>query len=197
MVFFAFSFHRALQLFKTIAIFYFSNLIVLGFVIFICFLTKTKAIAINNSIIYFNISSINLIASAFVAYVASVIIIRLHNRTLGKEEIYTLVITNNNVEVSLYAFLDTGNRLREPFSNAPVIIVDQGKVIDLIGNSKTRLIPSSTISSNAYLSAFKPDSIILKSTKSCHRLDNVYIALSDNVSNKSYSAILNPDILSI
>lgn len=197
MVFIAFKFYRLVQYIKAVLIFFFSSLIFLGVIIAICFAFKTDAIAVNNSVVYFNISAVALIASSAAAYFISCVVIRIYNRTLSKREIYTLVITNQGKTVTLLAFLDTGNRLREPFSDAPVIIAKKSKLNSIIGTSEIRIIPTDTVSDSALLVAFKPEKIVLKSTKSSEILDNVYVALSDNILSNQYSAILNPDILSI
>ncbi len=197
MIFIAFKFYRLSQYIKSIAIFYFANLIFLGVIIAVCFFTKTQAIAINNSVVYFNISTVALIGAAAFAYIISCIIVRICNRSLGKREIYTLVVTNAGKTVTLLAFLDTGNRLREPFSDAPVIVAKKSKLKDLVGTCETRIIPAGTVSSSSLLVAFKPEKLVLKSSKSSETLENVYIALSDNLSSNQYSALLNPDILSI
>lgn len=95
----------------------------------------------------------------------------------------------------MLAFLDTGNKLREPFSNAPVIIVDSSKIS--ADGKNTRLVPVSTVNGVGFLTAFKPDKIILKSAKGEEVIENAYIALSNDVKDENYSAILNYDILSV
>lgn len=193
----AFRFYRVAQYFKTMLVFFFSNLIFLGFVIAICFVTKTKAIAVNNSVVYFNISATTLIVCSVIAYLVSCLVIRLYNRSLSSKEIYTLQISNNGNTVNLFAFLDTGNRLREPFSNSPVIVANADKLKDVIGDTELRVIPTATVGKDAVLYAFKPDKLVLASSKNNETLENVYVALSSSINSANYSAILNPDILSI
>lgn len=193
----AFKFYRVKNYFKVLLIFLFCNFVFLGIIIGIYFISKSQIIAINNSVIYFNISARGLLIAAFAAYIISCAIVKMYNRKLAKYEIYTLVISNNDKEVSLFAFADTGNKLREPFSDSPVIIADSKKVKPLIENSKTRLIPASTINRNSLLLAFKPEKIILKTAKGKEVIEDVYIALSDEIKSDSFSAILNPEILSV
>lgn len=45
--------------------------------------------------------------------------------------------------------------------------------------------------------AFKPDKIILKSSKGREVIENAYVALSDDIKDDKYSAVLNPEILSV
>lgn len=195
MVLVAFGFNIFCTFIKQLTVFYFADFLLLGVMMATCYLFKLKFIAVNNNILYFDISSSTIITCSVIAYVVASLIIRLYNRTLSKKEVYFLTIENNGTSVDLLAFLDTGNKLREPFSNAPVIVVDSTKISACSKN--IRLIPVSTVKGVGFLTAFKPDKIILKSAKGEEVIENAYIALSDDVKDENYSAILNYDILSI
>lgn len=197
MVLIAFSFYRVSSFVKTLGVFFFSSLVVLGVVVGIYFITKTNMIAINNSAVYFNISARGLLLSAFIAYILSCVIVRLHNRSLSKTEIYSVEITNNGDVLKLNALVDTGNKLREPFSNAPVIVVDKNKAEHLLGETATRFVPASTVSGEALLTAFKPEKIVIKSDSENEIIENAYVALSNDVKIDGFSAIINPEILSV
>ena len=195
MVFVSFGYKGVVAFLKQVAVFYFGNFLLLGIVMCACYLFKLKFIAVNNDVLYFDVSSATIIVCTAFAYIVSSVIIRLYNRTLSKKEIYFLTIENNGTSTDLLAFLDTGNKLREPFSNAPVIIVDSSKIS--ADGKNTRLVPVTTVNGVGFLTAFKPDKIILKSTKGEEVIENAYIALSNDVKDENYSAILNYDILSI
>lgn len=197
MVLISFKFYRLTSFLKTSLVFFFSSLIVLGVVVGISFATKSNMIAINNSSVYFNISAKGLLLSASLAYVMSCVIVRIYNRSLSKNEIYSVEIYNNNKVLKLNAFVDTGNKLREPFSNNPVIIVDREKCEDLIGSSKIRYIPASTVSGETLFVAFKPERIVIKASSESEVVENVYVALSNDVKENGFSAVLNPEILSV
>lgn len=195
MVLVAFGFRRVLVFVKQLLIFYFSSVILLGVVMLACFAFRLRFVAVNNSVMYFDVSSAMLITCAVLAYIVSSIIIWLYNRSLSKNELYILKIENNGCNVTLSAFLDTGNRLREPFSNSPVIIVNSSKIS--AGDKQIRIVPVTTVSGTSFLQAFKPDKIVLKYNSREEIIENAYIALSDDLGDKSFNAILNYDILSI
>ena len=132
-----------------------------------------------------------------ISYLISSIILRIYNRTLSKKELYTLIIIHADNKYYLNAFLDTGNKLREPFSDMPVIIVDKSKLNIDLDEQKIRLIPVTTVNGTDMLKSFKPDKIIIKSSSGKEVIENAYIAFSDNISDKNYSAILNSSILSV
>lgn len=193
----SFKFVRLSQYIKCVLIYFFSSLIFLGITVGACFLFQLKFVAINNSVIYFNISALNIIVCAAISYLISSIILRIYNRTLSKKELYTLIIIHADNKYYLNAFLDTGNKLREPFSDMPVIIVDKSKLNIDLDEQKIRLIPVTTVNGTDMLKSFKPDKIIIKSSSGKEVIENAYIAFSDNISDKNYSAILNSSILSV
>ena len=163
----------------------------------LCFTLKLKFIAVNNSVVYYNLSAPMMILSGILAYTVSGAVIKIYNRTLSKKDIYTLIIEQDGKSYSFCAFLDTGNRLREPFSNMPIIIVDSSKIDYIPQPEKSRFVPVTTVNGRSVLTAFKPDKIVLKSSKSTEIIENAYIALSSDLCNKNFSAILNYDILSV
>lgn len=191
----AFSFHRLTQYIKSVLIFYFSSIIVLGVTIAVCFVFELGFIAVNNSVIYFDLSAGMIIVCALASYLLSCVVIRIYDRVLSKKEIYTLKIEYKGNSVTLLAFLDSGNNLREPFSNSPVIVVDKSKINFEI--ESFRYVPVNSVNGNGLLVAFKPDKIVLKSSKGEEVIENAYVALSENIKNESYSALLSYNILSV
>ena len=191
----AFSFHRLTQYIKSVLIFYFSSIIILGVTAAVCFVFKLGFVAVNNSVLYFDLSAGVIIVCALSAYLLSCIVIGIYDRVLSKKEIYTLKIEYKGNSVTLLAFLDSGNNLREPFSNSPVIVVDKSKINFEI--ESFRYVPVKSVNGNGLLTAFKPDKMILKSSKGEEVIENAYVALSDNIENESYSALLSYNILSV
>lgn len=191
----AFSFHRVTQYIKSVLIFYFSSIIILGVTVAVCFIFELGFVAVNNSVIYFDLSAGMIIVCALLAYLISCVVIRIYDRVLSKKEIYTLKIEYKGNCVTLLAFLDTGNNLREPFSNLPVIVVDSSKINFTVDSF--RYVPVNSVGNGTLLRAFKPDKLVLKSSNGEEIIENAYVALSDNINNENYSALLNYNILSV
>lgn len=188
----AFGFNGIKQFLKNLAIFYFSNLVLLGVVAGLWLIAKPQGVAVKNDIIYFDISAEVLLVSGLFAYVAALLIVKIHNSSISKNEIYSLTVYHQGKTVHMYAFADSGNKLREPFSNYPVIIADKDK----IPFETNRIIPYSTVGGEGSLNAFKPDRVTVAFGKNKITTDRIYIAKSD-VKSKEYSAILNPEILKL
>lgn len=197
MILIAFKFFRVKSLVQTLGVFIFSSFVLLGVITGILYITKTPYIAIHNSAVYLDVSSKQLIVCALVAYLLSCMVVRLHNRSVSNKQIYTIEIQNEGKSITLFAFADTGNKLREPFSNYPVIIVRRELAEKIVGDSKLRLIPATTVNNSSMLQAFKPDNIIIKGSKKAEVIENAYVAMSDQINSDSFSAIINPEILSV
>lgn len=187
-----FGFKRITVILKNLGIFYVSNMLLLGVVLAVWLIFKPDGIAIHNDVIYFDIPARILLFSALAAYVIALIVVRIYNRILGKNEIYSLTIFKGDEQIHMYAFSDTGNKLREPFSNYPVIVVDSNR----ISFDAQRVIPFNSVGGEGALKAFKPDKVVISSGRKSFETDRVYIAAS-TVESKDFSAILNPEIINI
>lgn len=189
LVFIAFSFRRFSIFIKNFLIFLFANMLFFGIISVVYIYLKPQGMAIKNGSVYFNISAKLLLFCAFLAYIITFIIIKICNRTLSKNEIYNLTVIKDNVSYHFFALCDSGNKLKEPFSDYPVIIVDKSKM----SIECERVIPCQTVSGEGILKAFKPDKIILSNGKRKTEINKVYIALCD-IDSKSYSAVIPNDL---
>ncbi len=196
-VFIAFGFKRLKSFITASYIFFFSSFVFLGVISGIYLIFKTPLIALNNGTVYFDISARGLLLCAFISYLLSCLIVRLYNKRLEKGEVYSMKIINGGKTVNLLALTDTGNRLREPFSDSPVIVADEEKVKPVFSEKTVRLIPAATVSSSTYLTAFRPDRIVIKTPSGDRELENAYVALSGEMKDERCSAVINPNILSL
>lgn len=190
----AFKFRNIKIYIKEVAIFFFVNLLFLGIIVGLWFIFKPKGVAINNSVVYFDVSAKLLLISALLAYIISVAIIRIYNNKIGKKELYQITVYKGNEMAKFFAFADSGNNLKEPFSDLPVIVADKS----LFENIECpRIIPFSSIGGEGVLCAFKPDKVEISSSFGECEINEVYIALSDKVKKGEYQGIINPKILNI
>ena len=102
---------------------------------------------------------------------------------------YKVDIKYNNQLLKLNAYLDTGNRLYDPISNIPIIIISKREIQNV---TKYKLIPYSTISESNLIKCIKPDYIKINNkiiTK------NVLIGLVEKIEMEGGGCILNPTII--
>lgn len=133
-----------------------------------------------------------------------------HRLRMNKENFLTRVTINlNNKKVNLVALIDTGNSLKEPITQKPVIIAEYNaiepilperlrklytekkefdlnfiaKLMEEIGNEiKLRLIPYKSIGNeNGILIGFKPDSVNVYLNDETHKMeDDIIVAIYNN-----------------
>lgn len=191
-IFAAFKFKGFKTYIKEVGIFFFVNLLFVGIIIGLWFIFKPDGVVINNSTVYFNVSARNLLITALIAYLISVVIIRIYNNKTSVKELYSVTVYNNENKTKFFAFADSGNNLKEPFSDFPVIVADDS----LFENAPCqRLIPFSSVGGEGVLSAFKPDKVEISSSLGSVEINDVYIALSSSVKKGEYQGILNPKLL--
>jgi len=193
----AFRFYRVRSFLAAWGIFVGTGFVFLGAAVGAVLLFHPDGIILHNSAVYFDISARALLGCALAAYLLSCGAVRLYNRHVAKNEIYTLTAYKGGESVTFLAFADTGNRLREPFSGAPVIVCGSEAVREFAAGFEKRLIPASTVSGTAMLEAFKPDLLVIRTAAGEEKLDNVYIACTDEMENERYGAVFNPEILSV
>lgn len=138
-----------------------------------------------------------------------------------------VIITFNNRRRALKALVDTGNSLRDPLTQRPVIIVEytalkdilppeivkhysEGKEGDLEGlvkslagspwASRLHLLPYQSLGQNhGMLLGFRPDEVILVTSEGMVKIKEVVVGLySERLSQEgSYRALLHPDLLQV
>lgn len=101
---------------------------------------------------------------------------------------YNVTIKIKNKEIKLEGFLDTGNKLIDPYFNRPIILLSK-KYIVLKGN-KIIYVPFSSLNSNGLLKCIIPEYILIDNKK----YDSVLIGISENL---SYDCILNERLFDI
>ncbi len=198
---------------KTLLCFYSVNFAFSGIMFAAWCVFRPNGMAINNGVVYFNISPLMLIFSTLVSYM----LIEFINRIIGKKENKTrwcdVNVKLGNKSVVFRAKVDTGNSLREPFSDLPVIVArksivseilpdnmfvninDKSKAnLDVIENIKykIRMIPFKTVSGDGLFPAFKPHSVSVAGGPD----KNAYIAVCSNQTLPEETlALINPDLM--
>ena len=95
---------------------------------------------------------------------------------------YNVLIKFKNKEIKLEGFLDTGNKLIDPYFNKPIILINK-KYIDLRGK-KIIYVPFSSLNNNGLLKCISCEYILIDNKK----YDKVLIGISENL---KYDCILN------
>ena len=186
---------------KTSAAFFMISFGYCGAMIAVWLLFAPSSVVIRNSSVYIAISPVMLVVTTLVCYV----IIRMIMRITGKREAENIAcrlrFTLAGRQVELVGKTDTGNMLKEPFSDLPVIVVSKAAVtvpeIENSGDalqSGLRLIPYSSVGGSGLLKAYRCRNIYICSGKK-EITAEAYIALCDEKMLSGGIKALVPDVL--
>ncbi len=149
---------------------------------------------------YLDVSVLHLVISTTAVY----IIISLYRRVCDKPQkdgMVRLIIEKNGNSAEIFAYIDSGNNLRDFLTGLPVIVCRKDSISriapDFSGNLKgIRIIPFSSVGGNGFVTAFRADSITLCRENGEKTQIEALIGTSDNaLKNESFDAVINPKII--
>jgi stage II sporulation protein GA (sporulation sigma-E factor processing peptidase) len=180
---------------RELAAFYVISFSFAGFMIALWYFFAPQGLIIKNSVVYFNISPLFLVGMTVICYFVIRLIHRITGRQAPEDLFCTIRIDMNGRTVSCSAKVDTGNTLKEPFSNAPVAVVCEDCISEIIPKQKEkiRLVPYQSVSGTGLLPAFKPDKLTVCIGSRKTEIHEVYIAVTKSKLG-AFGALLNPDL---
>lgn len=193
----AFGFGGIKQFLRNTAAFYIINFGFAGLMLALWYFFAPQGLIIRNSIVYFNISPVLLILLSVVCYLIITLVNRIAGRQMPKELFCRIVVSCSGATCDCTAKVDTGNSLREPFSNDPVVVISEDVVKRAIPTDDSlnfRLIPFDVVSGSGMLKAFRPDRLTIYYGKQIIQVSKVYIAVSKTKLG-GCDALMNPDLL--
>ncbi len=162
---------------------------------------KWETIIINNSTVYLDISPLYLIGFSVIFYLIIVITKSLLRKNSIKAQRCKVELIFGKRKTFLIGIFDTGNSVKDLFSDSSVIFISRNNAVDFLGGepkcfeNSYRLLPCSTVTGSKLLEAVRIDKaeVILDSKNIT--LYKPILAISEIGIDKEYSLILNPEIL--
>ncbi len=186
-----FSYRNIKYTLKNMSYLYIVSIILGGFIYFlnIQFSYKNIGILFKNYGLSINYVFI-LLFSPLILYLYTKQIKELKN---NYADYYKVDIYLNNYLIKVNAFLDTGNKLTDPYLKRPVIILNKKKLIYDINEFQMVLVPYRTISESKVLDCIVASKVDIKGIGS---KNNVLIGLmEDNININGVDLILNTKLL--
>lgn len=193
----AFGWHSARQFLRCTAAFYIISFGFAGLMLALWYFLAPQGLLVRNSVVYFNISPLLLIALTVVCYLIITLINRITGRQAPKELFCRVAASRGSASCSFSAKVDTGNSLREPFSDYPAIVVNREAIEHILPPKDSlnfRLIPFHAVTGPGVLKAFRPSQLTVSYGKNTFCTSHVYIAVSETRL-EGCDALLNPDLL--
>lgn len=222
-----FSPRKVLSFLKTLVIFYISTFIFAGAALAFLYFNQQGGFVKNGiiyvfgqskgSLMFFGIATVGIIVKIFMEVIQS--------RITREKLLVPVSITFDNRAIAFPALVDTGNSLKDPLTNIPVVVVEfkaleellPSEIKDIFENSKEddlscvtatiatsrwfsrfRLIPFSSLGKeNGMLIGFKPDFIQIGEEDQRRDVKNVIVGIYNRSlsGNDMYKALLGPELV--
>ena len=102
------------------------------------------------------------------------------------------IVFSNNRSLELTAFLDTGNKLVDPYFFKPIILIDRKSLEKKVSIKNPILVPFNSLNNKSLLKCIKIKSLIIDNKKT----NNVLVGISNEKFNiDGINCILNPKVL--
>ena len=225
MVYIAFNPQSAKKVCKYTVIFYFTSFVFGGMALYLIYFIKPQDVLIKNGMFVGDYILKVIILGGILAFIVIKISLKIIKTKINPKDMYCKVkISLNGKNVETIAMIDTGNLVKEPITNTPVIIVESSLLYEVIpkeilnnldnllcGNlgdvtekiqeeyiSKLRCIPFSSLGKqNGMLVGIKSDEIEIIKEDLSQKYKNIIIGLYDKSLTKrgEYRALIGIELL--
>ena len=121
------------KMWKILLIFYMISFVFGGAAFALIYFVKPQDIIMKNGLFLGTYPLKTVILGAVVAFSLIIAIFKILKSKLSKKDIICSIEINlNNKKIKTNALIDTGNMLKEPFSNTPVVVIEKTLLYDCI-----------------------------------------------------------------
>lgn len=225
MVYISFTTKNFKELLKMVIFFYLTTFVFGGAAFSVIYMVNSGRISIQNGIFIGSYTLRTIFIGVILAFIIIVISFKFIKSKISKKDLlYEVIIKINGKEIKTNAMVDTGNLLKEPITNIPVVIVEHEilyevipkEILDNIENilggdfkdisenikneymSKLKVIPFTSLGKqNGMLLGLKADELQILENDTIKKVDKVIIGIYNKKLNKKneYKALLGIDII--
>ena len=121
------------KLIKQIILFYLVSFVFGGAAIAIIYMVNSQDITIQNGVLIGSYTIRTILVGIIIAYITVIVSFKIMKTKISKKDLICDVeVILNSHKVSTKAMLDTGNLLKEPITNIPVIVMEHNLFYDVI-----------------------------------------------------------------
>ncbi len=225
MVYIAFNANTLKELLKQILIFYMTSFVFGGAALALIHFIKPQEVQTKNGIYSGSYSLKVVFLGGIVGFFIIVIAFKtIKGKLTSKDIFYDIDIYINDEVITTKAMIDTGNMLKEPITNTPVIIVEHTLLYEIIPNkilnniddillgdfskiddetrekyiTKLKFIPYSSIGkANGMLLGIKADKLVIRNEQETKQIEKIILAIYNKSLTKrgEYRALLGINII--
>ncbi len=224
-IYVAFNSNNFKELLKKVLLFYLTSFVFGGAAIAIIYMANSQNITILNGVLVGSYTLKTILIGIIVAYFTTIIAFKILKAKISKKDlICDISITLNNKEIKTKAMIDTGNLLKEPITNLPVIVMEHILLYDVIPKeildninellggdfknipesikeeylSKLKVIPYSSLGKqNGMLLGIKGENLIVNLKEETKKIDKIIIGIYNKSLTKKgeYRSLLSLDVI--
>ena len=224
-IYIAFNPNQLKKLLKYTLMFYLTSFVFGGAAFALIYIVKPQEILENNELLLNSNSLTVIFISAIIAFIVVIIGFKIVKNKISAKDMYCdLKIKINDKNIETKAMIDTGNFLKEPITNTPVIVVEYTLLYDCIPKeilnhmesilggdfseipdqvkeeyvSRLKVIPFSSLGKqNGMLLGIKAEKVIVKSEEEEKKTENAIIGIYNKSLTKrgEYRALLGIELI--
>ena len=121
------------DLLKKVLLFYLTSFVFGGAIIAIIYMADSQNITIQNGVLVGNYTIKTILIGVIIAYFTILIAFKIIKNKISKKDlICDISVRLDNKSIKTKALIDTGNMLKEPITNLPVIVMEHTLLYDVI-----------------------------------------------------------------
>ena len=224
-IYIAFNPQNIKKMLKQLVLFYLTSFVFGGAAFYLIYVVKPQNIIIKNGVFVGTYPLKIAILGAIVGFIVIVLAYKIISHKLSKKSLFCKIkIKLCNSELNTTALIDTGNLLKDPISNMPVIVVERTALYDILPKqilnnlenilggdlknfsnevkqkyiSKLKVIPFSSLGKqNGMLLGIKADEVNIENEEENITKDNVIVGIYDKSLTKKgeYRALIGMNLL--
>lgn len=224
-VYISFNTKNVKELLKILILFYLTSFVFGGATLGVIYIVNPEGITIQDGIIIGSYTIKTIFIGIILAFIILITAFKTVKAKFSKKDLFcNIVIKINNKQVKTKAMLDTGNLLKEPITNIPVLVVEHNLLYDVIPNeildnienilkgsleniaeelkneyiSRLKVIPFSSLGKqNGMLLGIKADGLIVEKENKKKFIDKSIIGFYNRKLSKNgeYKALIGIDII--
>lgn len=213
------------EMLKLTVFFYLTSFVFGGAALSVIYMLNSRRITIQNGILIGNYTIRTIFIGVVIACIVTIIAFKFVKAKFSKNDLFcNIIIKINNKQIKTKAMLDTGNFLKDPITNIPVVVVEYTVLYDMVPKEildniedilggdlekipenikneymlKLKVIPFSSLGKqNGMLLGLKADGLIVDNEEEVKNIDKVIIGIYNKKLSKKgdYSALLGFDTI--
>lgn len=198
---------------RAIGVFYLVSILFAGITMLLIWVRPGIGFYTANGVVYYNIPPVLLMACIAVSYAAVSLYDRFTALRTPHREIYRITIERRGRTVPVLALADSGNRLIEPFSGLPVLVVNAAEVWALLSAEERRAVREAdvetalpglrwvlarTVQGSGLLPAFRPERMYTTVNGKRAELGGYFAAAAEtDMGDGNYCGVFNPKMIQV